>query len=610
MKVSPKELVLQKGQTQQLAATAVFSDGTEKDVTGDAIFRSLDTKAAVMEGNGKVKAGDFGETAIIVTYLRRSDTSAVTVPQPLPAEKSPDPFSPLRGLTHPGSPLTTDNKIDELVLAKLKKLGLPPSEVCSDEVFFRRVFLDVIGILPTAEEVRAFLAGKDAKKRSALIDQLLERDEFADFWALKWGDLLKIKSEYPSRLWPKGVQTYHQWVRDCIAQNKPYDQFVRELLVAKGSNFRNGPANFYRAVASKDPQSLADSTALVFMGARIGCARCHSHPVENWSLDDDLGLAAFFARVSYKPTSEWKEEIVYVNPKGVLRHPRTREVVKPKFPGGEVLDPEKLEDPRENFADWLVSPQNPWFTRNIANRVWFWLMGRGIIHEPDDLRPTNPPENAELLDYLQQELVSHKYDLKHLYRIILNSRTYQLSAKTDQWNEKDVAHFSHYHVKRLGAEQLLDAISQVTDTSERFTSTIPAPYTHLPAGFRATQLSDGNIVSPAAFLELFGRPPRDTCYENERCSEASLPQALYLVNSDHFEGKVARSERIKRLLESKKTDAEIVEEIYLATLSRSPAEKEKNTAMAHLVQDKNKRVEAVRDLVWAICNTKEFLYIH
>ena len=262
-----------------------------------------------------------------------------------------------------------------MVLARLKTLGLPPSEVCSDEVFLRRAYVDVIGTLPTPKEARTFLASKDPKKRSQLIDQLLDRDEFADFWALKWGDILKIKGEYPSNLWPKGVQTYYQWVRDSIAQNKPYDQFVRELLVSRGSNFRSGPANYYRAVPSKIRAPLASPPLWSSWGRGWGA---HAATVILWKtglFDDDLGLAAFFARVAYKPTSEWKEEIVYLNGKASLRDPVTKEIVKPKFPGGEVLDVDKIEDPRENFAAWLITPENPWFTRNIVNRIWFWLWG-------------------------------------------------------------------------------------------------------------------------------------------------------------------------------------------------------------------------------------------
>ena len=593
VKVFPEEQTLPKGETQQLLATAVFSDGTQKDVTRQALYRSTDAKVAEVDAGGRLKAADYGQSHIIVSYLRRSGIARAIVPQPLPS----------------GFPkVEANNKIDELAAAKWQKLGIPPSDLCSDPEFIRRVFLDAIGTLPTADEVRAFLADKDPQKRSKLIDRLLERPEFADYWALKWGDLLRIKSEYPVNVWPKAVQVYYRWLHDSMVQNKPYDQFARELLTANGSNFRRGAANYYRAVQNRDPLTFAETTSLVFMGARIGCARCHGHPSENWTLDDQLGLAAFFGKVSIKTTLEWKEEIVYSNPKAALWHPKTRQLVKPRFLGGDVLELPPEEDPRAKLADWLTSPQNPWFAKCIVNRVWFWLLGRGIVHEPDDLRPTNPPQNPELLDYLEKELVGHKYDLKHVFRLILNSRTYQLSSKTNPLNEKDVACFSHYPVKRLSAEQLLDALCQATETTDSFASWIPVPPTILPAGAKAAQISDGDIDS--TFLQLFGRPARDTCYEGERSADTSLRQSLHLIASGHVEGKVANSPRIQRLFQAKRADPEIVEEVYLATLSRFPKEEEKRKVVEYLAKNKDARVQAVQDLLWATLNSKEFLSNH
>ena len=362
----------------------------------------------------------------------------------------------------------------------------------------------MIGSLPKPEEARAFLADPDPAKRTKLIDRLLERDEYADFWALKWGDLLRIKSEYPVRVWPRGVLTYHRWVRSSMAANKPYDQFVRELLTANGSDFQVGPANYYRAVQKREPQTYAEATAVLFLGARLDCARCHAHPTENWGLDDGLGMAAFFSKVAIKATQEWKEEIVFFNQHGGVWHPKLRDYVNPKFLGGEVLDMPRDQDPRPKFAEWLTSPQNPWFAKVMANRVWYWLLGRGIVHEPDDFRSTNPPSNPELLDYLTQEFVAHKFDVKHLFRLILNSKTYQLSSKPNDFNRGDTAHFSHYYVRRMGAEQLLDAVCQVTGTSDQFASWIPVPPTIMPPGSRAVQVFDGDIRNP--LLDLFGRP--------------------------------------------------------------------------------------------------------
>ena len=403
------------------------------------------------------------------------------------------------------------------------------------------------------------------------------------------------------------METYYRWVRESLAKNKPYDQFVRELLLSDGSDFRDGPANFYRALPSKDPQSVGENVALVFMGTRLGCARCHGHPTENWGLKDDLGMGAFFSRVAYKSTLEWKEEIVYFNPKGALKDPLTKQPVMPKFLDGPSVKLGNEEDPRVKFTDWLMAPENPWFSTAITNRIWFWLFARGIVHEPDDLRPTNPPENPELLEYLAKELTSHRYDLRHIFRLILNSRTWQLSSVTTASNSRDLAHFSHHTITRLGAEQLSDAICQITETSEKFQSIIPEPFTFLPPGHRATQLSDGNIGT--AFLELFGRPSRDTPYESERNTDTSIWQALYLINSDQLENKLTNSPRIKRLLSANKSDDEIIDEFYLATLARLPAKEERLKVAAYLATNKAARAKAVGDVLWALLNTKEFMFI-
>jgi hypothetical protein len=593
VKVAPEEQIIARGETQQLLATAVYSDGSRKDVTRLALYKPSDAKVATVDGGGKVQGVGCGESPIIVSYMRQMALARIVVPQLLPG-----PFPEIKA----------NNKIDALVFAKLRKLGIPASDLCSDETFVRRAYLDVIGLVPTPDEARAFLSDADPQKRAKLIDRLLGRPEFADFWTLKWGDLLRIKSEYPVRVWPRGVQTYSQWVHDSIEQNYPYDRFVRELVVSTGSNFRDGPCNFYRAVSNKDPQTFGETVALLFMGIRMNCAHCHAHPYENWTLDDNVGLAAFFTKVAFKATNEWKEEIVFFNQWGTIAHPRTHAVVKPKFLGGDVLDLPREEDPRLKFADWLVSPQNPWFARNIVNRIWFWLLGRGIVHEPDDMRLTNAPENRELLDFLAQELTGHKYDLKHIYRLILNSKTYQLSSKPNDFNRSDTVHCSRYPVKRLGAEQLLDMISQVTDSPEVFTSWIPVPYLRMPNGSRAAQIPDGAIES--AFLETFGRPPRDTPYECDRNVDATVRQALYRVSSDHLEGKLGGSKRVQRLCQAGKSDADVVNEIYLAALARWPKEDEKKKMVEYLVKNKAARVQAVQDLVWAILNTKESMFNH
>jgi hypothetical protein len=593
VKVAPAEQTLAKGDKRPLALTAIYSDGSRREVTRQAGFTSLDPKVAAVDAGGLVEAKGWGEAVILVSYLRRTDVARWLIPQPL---------------AQPFPKLEPNNKIDELVFAKLRKLGMPPSDVAPDEVFLRRVFLDLIGTLPTPDEARAFLQDADPQKRGKLIDRLMEREEFADWWALKWGDLLRIKSEFPVRVWPKASQTYYRWVRQCLAENKPYDQFARELLTATGSNFRCGAVNFVRANPNKDPQTMAESAALVFMGVRLGCARCHGHPRENWNLSENLGLAAFFAKVAFKGTQEWKEEIVYVNRKGGLRLPPTWELLPPKFLDGQAAVIDERDDPRAKLADWLIRPENPYFAKNIVNRAWFWLLGRGIVHEPDDLRPSNPPSNPELLAFLEQDFVQHKYDLRYLFRQILGSKTYQLSSKANAWNKDDSRHFSRFYLRRLSAEQLLDAIGQVTETSEPFWSPIPEPYTRLPQGYRAAQLYDGDINAP--FLELFGRPPRDTPYECERNLNPSMRQSLHLINSDHVQNRINSSPRLRRWLEQKKSDAEIVDDLYLVALARPPKADEKKGLLEFLTREPNRRTEALQDAVWTLINTKEFLLNH
>jgi hypothetical protein len=592
LSVFPDERFLQKGDTQRILVTAVFANGARRDVTGDAVFHSSDPRV-VSVAAGVVQAVGTGDAAIVATYLRKAAVLRVAVPQ-TPPKNFPE--------------FPANNQIDNLVYAKLKTLGIPPSELATDEEFLRRVYLDTIGILPTSAEARAFLAGRDPQKRANLIDRLLQRDEFNDFWSLKWGDLLRIKSEYPVRVWPKAVAVYYQWLHQSLAENKPYDRFARELITATGSNFRVGPANFVRAVSNKDPRTVAESAALVFMGARMSCARCHSHPYESWTTDDVLGLGAWFGRVNYKSTLEWKEEIVYFDFKANLRDPRTRQIVQPRVPGGEPVKVGPEEDPRGRFADWLTAPGNPWFAANIVNRIWFWLLGSGIVNEPDDMRPTNPPTNPQLLAFLEKELVDRHYDLRHIYRLILNSRTYQLSSDSNQWNAADTAHFSHYTARRLSAEQMLDAVSQFTETNESFRSIIPEPFSNWPSDTRATQISDGN--TECAFLDLFGRPPRDTPYEEERDNSLTLRQTLYFLNSEQLEGKLSNSPRLKRLLSGKQSDAEIVDEIYLGTLSRFPSAEERKRVLEYLSGKKAARAQAVQDVAWAVLNAKEFLFNH
>jgi hypothetical protein len=471
-----------------------------------------------------------------------------------------------------------------------------------------------------------------------LIDRLLERPEFADYWAMKWSDLLRVKSEFPINLWPNAVQAYHRWIRTCIKENLPYDRFVREMLTASGSNFRVPQVNFYRAVQSREPQALAQAVALTFMGVRP-----EGWPTEKWSQ-----MAVFFSRIGYKSTLEWKEEIVLFDPnessgverlrgssrptsdvpRNEPRNPLTRDAV---FPDGTTVPLSPDQDPREIFANWLIDAKNPWFARNIVNRVWYWLEGRGIIHEPDDVRPENPPSNPELLAYLEKELVAARYDLKHVCRLILNSQVYQLSSipRTEDAVEgvprvegvppsnrgrdaRDTttaeANFAFYPLRRLEAEVLIDALCQITGTTEQYSSPIPEPFTFIPEDLRSIALADASITS--SFLEKFGRSPRDTGLESERNNRPTAAQRLHLLNSSHIQRKIEQSTKLQYLLQNKGKPRDTIDGVYLTILSRFPTEDELKVVGAYFQSAGGNRRGAAVDLIWALINSAEFLYRH
>lgn len=527
------------------------------------------------------------------------------------------------------------NKIDELVFAKLKTLGIKPANLCTDGVFLRRVFLDVIGTLPTEKEAQAFLSDKSPNKRQVLIDALLQRREYADYWAMRWSDILRIKAEFPINLWPNAAQAYYRWVRAAFKANIPYDQFVREMLTACGSNFRVGQVNFYRALQSKKPQPTAKVVALTFMGERT----------DNWPKERLEGMSAFFSMIAYKGTSEWKEEIVLFDPskakqfaanataakpaeaKSADTKPASPKTAAPKTGGADATVAKTAEakpagpatirgllpdgtdkkwvelsadrDPREVFADWLIDPKNPHFVRPIVNRIWHALMGRGIVHEPDDFRPDNPPQNPELLDYLAQELASAKYDQKHILRLILNSKTYQLSCIPNGKSAESAANFGHYALRQLEAEVLIDAICQITGSTESYSSAIPEPYTWVPENNRTVTLPDGSITS--SFLEMFGRPPRDSGMDSERNSRTTPGQRLHMLNSTHIRQKISQSSMLKSLADSSDgSSKDLVDRLFLSILSRFPSQEEKDTARSYSTQE----------IAWALINTSEFFYRH
>ncbi len=504
----------------------------------------------------------------------------------IPLARAGQPAGPYesKDLTVPQSP------IDVLILHKLKELHLTPAPPCSDAVFLRRVSLDAIGTLPTRQETIDFLNDRSPKKRSALIDRLLDRNEYADYWAMKWADILRIKAEFPVNLWPNAAQAYHQWVRACLGENRPFDEVAREMLTASGSNFRVPAINFYRAVQGRDAQSLAQMVALVFMGERT----------ERWKPDRLAGMSAFFSQVGYKSTGEWKEEIVFFD--------------QSKMPAGPAVLPDGTpariaagEDPRQAFANWLTSRENPALARCVSNRIWAWLFGRGIVNEPDDIRPDNPPVNPELLDYLQRELSSHHYDLKYLMRIILNSQAYQRSSINRANDEWDAVNFAFYPIRRLDAEVLADALCQITGTTEIYSSAIPEPFTFMPQDQRSIALPDGSISS--AFLEQFGRPSRDTGQQSERNNRITAAQRLHLLNSSHAQKKLEQGRAFQTLIAGKLND-QIINDLYLTILSRYPSEAELTAARNYQRSSNQPSRTSAVDLGWALINSEEFLYRH
>jgi hypothetical protein len=484
------------------------------------------------------------------------------------------------------------NEIDVRIIKSLEAQHLQPANLCSDEVFIRRVYLDVIGTLPEAQDVRQFLDNPKTDKRAALITTLLKSTRYADYWSLKWCDLLRVKAEFPINLWPNAVQAYHRWIHDSIQDNMPYDGFARELLTSSGSNFRVPQVNFYRAIQEHDPTAMAEAVALTFMGSRF----------ESWPNDRQKGMAVFFSRIAFKATAEWKEEIVYLNP-------APAGMITAIFPDGQNVQIDSNQDPRQVFADWLITAENRWFARTIVNRIWYWLMGRGLINEPDDIRPDNPPIHPEVLAYLEKELVKSGYNLRHIYELILGSATYQQSSIPQGDPIRSEHYLACYPVRQLDAEVLIDALCQITGTTEEYSSPIPEPFTFIPEQNRSIELADGSITSQ--FLEMFGRPSRDTGLISERQNEPSAAQRREILNSTHIQNKIERSVRVNAWIKNAKNkQIQLVNIIYLNILSRYPTESEQLAVKEYIQNTKINTKQAAIDLTWALLNSKEFLYKH
>lgn len=567
---------------QQLSVWAHYSDGSVRDVTPLAVYSSSDVEVADVSRNGLVEGLKRGEVAVVVRYLEFIESSFITFVEDVENFVWNDP--------------QVNNYIDEAVDQKLKQLKYLPSDLCTDEEFIRRVYLDVIGILPTLEEVTAFAADEDPAKRNKVVDNLLGRPEYSKFWALKWGDLLRLTS---GQVTSEGVYKYYRWVERSFRENQPYDEFATELLTATGSTFSNPAANFYRT--SKDMNDCVETISQVFLGARLQCAKCHNHPFERWTQDNYYGMAAFFNRVQRSNTKRANEMFIYVSQSGEVIQPRTQQQMKPWVPGqGDIENPNEF-DRRLDFAGWLTKPDNPFFARIEVNRIWSQVFGRGIVEPADDFRDTNPPSNAVLLDQLANDFVENGYDRKAILATILKSRTYQTSYQPNDFNEDDTKYFSHYQPRLLSAEQLLDAICHVTQVAESFGG--------LPAGTKATHLPAPDLVNNE-FLKIFGQPERQTVCACERTNESNLSMAIQFFNGPLIYNKLkSESNSFRKSLTDGKDDTQIITLLYNLAVCRNPSETELKASLDHIASKEN-RVEALEDICWAILNTNEFLFQH
>jgi hypothetical protein len=577
----PKNAVLDgKGEKQQMVVRAKYSDGSERDVTSLALFLSNNDTSATISQEGVVTAGDRGEAFVMARFATFTVGAQVIV---LP-----------KGLQFAFPTTPEKNYVDALVFNKLKKLRIAPSELCSDETFLRRAFVDIVGVLPTQEECHRFMTSTAPNKRDLLVDELLGRKEFAELWVLKWAELLQIRSS--QQVSYKAMLLYYNWLQEKIANNVPTDQWVQELLSAKGGTFKNPATNYYQN--ETDILKISENVAQVFMGMRVQCAQCHNHPFDRWTMDDYYGFAAFFSQIGRKGTDDPREIVVFNSGGGEVNHPVGGRQMKPKFLGGAAPDTAG-KDRREVMAKWLASPENPYFATNLANIVWAHFLGVGIIDPVDDVRISNPASNPDLLAELGKKFTEYKYDFKKLVRDICTSRTYQLSTQPNESNAGDTRNFARGNVRRIRAETFLDCISQVTETKNKFPG--------LPLGARAVQIADGTVST--YFLTTFGRATRETVCSCEVKLEPTLSQSLHLLNGEATSQRIAQGNLIGRRLAEKKTPPEILDELYVRCLSRkpTPTELEKLNALLAAEPDKKK---ALDDAFWALLNSREFMFNH
>lgn len=584
----PEGRVLDRGSDQQITVLAEYSDGTSEDVTRMALYEANDSEMAEVTEEGIVKTLDLaGEVAIMARYQGQVATFRATIPLGAPTDNIPSP----------------KNYIDENAFAKLKVLGIPPSDLCDDATFLRRVSIDITGRVPSETQVQAFLADQDPEKRAKAIDRLLETPEYADYFANKWNLVLRNKNTANGE--DEATFAFYRWIWDSIYENKPYDEFVSDILTASGNVRFNPPVVWYRQVGS--PEERVEDTAQLFLGLRIQCARCHHHPFEKWSQNDYYSFKAFFSRIGTKNQVARQQffsqaELFHNVGKATDRNPRSGATLAPAGLGSEPFEIPDERDPRAYLADWMSAPENPFFAKSLVNRYWKHFFSRGIVEPEDDMRETNPPANPELLDALAQDFVNSGFDLKHLVRTICNSQTYQLSSLPNEYNLKDKQNFSRYYPKRLTAEVLYDAFHDVTASSQN--------YSGLPAGTRAVQLPDPG--KGPYFLKVFGQPAGDTACECERSQEANLAQALHLLNSSEVQNKIAGGNgRAATLAKDKeRTNEEKLQELYRWVFSRNPRPEELSVAVAHIQKHEENPQIAYEDILWALINSKEFIFNH
>ncbi|MCX6381979.1 MAG: DUF1549 and DUF1553 domain-containing protein [Armatimonadetes bacterium] len=571
------------GMTQKTLVIAHYTDGTTRDVSRLAVSTSSMPEVATTSPLGTLTAVRRGEAALLVRYEGNYASTALTV------------IGDRTGYQWTQLPLF--NYVDKHVDTKLQKIKTIPSPLCDDSTFLRRVSIDLVGLPPTPEVVRAFVADKSPVqiKRAKLVDNLLASAEYNERWTNKWSDLLSANSKF---LGERGVRKFRNWIQTSIASNKPYNQFVRELVLASGDSYENAPANFYRV--NNDTSKATENVTQLFLGIRFSCNKCHDHPFERWTQNQYYQFGAFFARVAHKSSQMAGSEVVFAADSGEVTHPKTNAVVPPKVPIGRSPKLASFGDRRTGFAEWLTATENPYFSRAIVNRLWSYFFGKGIIDPVDDIRGGNPPSNPELLEALNADFVKSGYDMRHIMRVMALSRTYQSSLGTNKWNVDDIINFSHAMPRRLEAEQLLDAIHEATATVPKFEG--------LPIGTKAKQLPDAAIAGGDLFLSLFGRPARESPCECERVSNVSLGQALNLINGPTISDAIANpAGRLARFMQINPSDEQVIEEIFLSTLCRYPTAKERKDTLNYIKQSPS-RMEGAQDLSWALINSPAFLF--